>query len=214
MRDFSTREENLASLFARHEYLVKHSSDEREYCERREKIMKILCKRIQNFVKTHSKSIREEEIKMIDESRVFLDIPIGSKDQVDNLWVLRSGPLSSTDNFQTRLDSFKDGADKQNKSNNEVSSNEVENAWPSDFKEESPMISAIRDGFALWGRKMRLFLDVGVFNILNSDPDLEKDVNKTVYDALVHAYDEVLGVDTTEVENKVRWFKTFKDRTR
>ena len=214
MRDFSIREENLASLFASHEYLVKHSSNELDYCEKRERIMEKLCNEIQNFVRTHSKSIREEELKMIDESRVFLDIPIGSKDQVDNLWVLRRGPLSSTDNFQTRLDSFKDDAEKKINSNNEVGRNEVENSWPSDFKEESPMISAIRDGFALWGRKMRLFLDVEVFNILNSDPNLEKDINKTVYDALVHAYDEVLNVDTSEVENKVRWFKIFKDRTR
>ena len=218
MRDFSTREENLASLFARHEYLVKHSSDELEYCEKREKIMEILCEKIQNFVRDHTETIGKENVekinKTIDETRVFLDIPIGSKDQVDNLWVLRSGPLSSIDNFQTRLDSFKEGGEKQIDGNNEIGPSEVENSWPSDFKEESPMISAIRDGFALWGRKMRIFLDVGVFNILNSYPDLEKDINKTVYDSLVEAYDKVLKVNNTEVENKVRWFKTFKDRTR
>ena len=98
--------------------------------------------------------------KTIDETRVFLDIPIGSKDQVDNLWVLRSGPLSSIDNFQARSDSFKEDGEKQIDCNNEIRPSEVENSWPSDFKEESPMISAIRDGFALWGRKMRIFLDV------------------------------------------------------
>lgn len=137
----------------------------KDYCKCRENMLFrasqrtiYLAKKEANDAKLKDNIIKELGDLNLNETNYFPDVPLQTKDQVDNLWIIDSNPsayISCRYPIQMKLAKKAESESLLN-SKNTLGSSPVETT---PFFMYSPMGEAIKQAFQLWARRVRIFVD-------------------------------------------------------
>lgn len=159
-----------------------------KYCINKEKMLyEASRKTIDYAIKKIDDEDAKKELEKIHlyEANYFPDVPLKTKDQVDNLWVVGPNPkaqIHTTDIYQKKI--IEDDICK-------VTNKEEASMETIPFLLFSPMGPMIKRAFRLWARRVRIFVDYNIKSKLEEYLG-ESEISNCAFKALEEGYEEAI----------------------
>ncbi len=180
-------ERRLNRILALHERLS--SLDPLTYSQLRERVIKRTCRELQSAAL--AKGANRDQASL-DESVLFPDVPLGSKDQVRNIWVVDQPAALSIfpSETQATLPIVEQDSNIPQFTPTVPGRHIPETYHVAKYDKHSPMALAVGAAFQIWSRRLRIF-------VLRAEADMlteilgRSELRRHAFQALSKAYDGI-----------------------